>query len=203
MFIHSMLKKHLSSDAFICTDASSARISRSRTETLDGIMEALTRGHNNTVGVCGPKESTANADLLEKVSRRAKRDGLFEVVVMASVTCKPDSRRIQDEIGEALGLKFNVKDVAKRSRWPLGLAEALGFRYDNEWYVARRAKTLRERILMEKKILVILRDLCKGLDLDKVGIPYGADHAGCKLLLTSASEEVLSKEMHARKIFKV
>ena len=69
------------------------------------------------------------------------------------------------------------------------------------------AERLSERIplLMEQKILVnvILRDLYKGLDLEKVGIPHGADHAGCKLLLTSASEEVLSKEMHAQKIFKV
>ena len=152
---------------------------RSRTVALNGIMEALTCGDNNIIGVLGP-ESTENADLLEKVSRRAKRDGLFDVVVMATVSHKPNNTRIQDEIAEALGLKFgDEKDVAKR------------------------AKRLRERILMEQKILVILHDLCKGLDLDKVGIPYGADHTGCKLLLTSASEEVLSKEMHAQKIFKV
>ena len=150
---------------------------QSRTEALDGIMEALTSGHNNTIGVCGP-ESTANADVVEKVSRRAKKDGLFDVIVIAIVSRKPNNRRIQDEIAEALGLKF-----------------------DDEKDVAKRARRLRERILMEQKVLVILRDLCRSLDLDVVGIPYGADHTGCKLLLTSASEEVLSNQMHAQKIF--
>ena len=36
-------------------------------------------------------------------------------------------------------------------------------------------------------MLVILDDLWVQIELDRVSIPYGKDHRGCKILLTSRS----------------
>ena len=174
----------------------------SRKEAIDDTVEALTCGHYNTIGVLGP-ESPGNADILKKVKRRAKRDGLFDVVVRATVSDKPNNREIQDKIAKALGLRFDdKKDVAKRAG-RLRIGKALFCIRDDVKDESERANTLRERIQRENKVLVMLHDLCRGIDLDEVGIPYGAAHPGCMLLLTSASEEVLSEDMHAQKIIKV
>ncbi|GFZ02012.1 hypothetical protein Acr_15g0006210 [Actinidia rufa] len=55
---------------------------------------------------------------------------------------------------------------------------------------------------MEKKILVILNDVWNTLELEEVGIPFGEDHKGCKILLTSRSQDVCS-EMGAQKTFPI
>ena len=58
---------------------------RSRKEALDGMMEALTCGDNYTIiGVWGPESKIAH--LLLNVSRTAKRDELFDVVVKSTVS---------------------------------------------------------------------------------------------------------------------
>ncbi|RHN40878.1 putative P-loop containing nucleoside triphosphate hydrolase [Medicago truncatula] len=44
---------------------------------------------------------------------------------------------------------------------------------------------------MEKSIIIILDNLWSILDLEIVGIPFGNEHNGCKLLMTSRDQEVL------------
>ncbi|KAK1283278.1 Disease resistance protein [Acorus calamus] len=44
---------------------------------------------------------------------------------------------------------------------------------------------LSERLKKEKKILLILDDVWEKIDLDKVGIPHGDAHPGCKIILTT------------------
>ncbi|KEH26532.1 LRR and NB-ARC domain disease resistance protein [Medicago truncatula] len=80
-----------------------------------------------------------------------------------------DFKTIQGEIADSLGLQFVEETV-------------LG-----------RANRLRQRIKMEKNILVILDDIWSILDLKKVGIPFGNKHNGCKLLMTSRNQDVLLK----------
>ncbi|KAK6288733.1 hypothetical protein POUND7_000274 [Theobroma cacao] len=53
----------------------------------------------------------------------------------------------------------------------------------------------------EKKILVVLDDIWKRLDLDEVGIPFGNQHKGCKILLTLRDQNVLSSGMDAENTF--
>ncbi|KAJ7942926.1 Disease resistance protein [Quillaja saponaria] len=60
---------------------------------------------------------------------------------------------------------------------------------------------LHERLKQEKNVLVILDDLWEGIHLRKIGIPFGGDRKGCKVLLTSRSQEVLSNQMVTRKDF--
>ncbi|KAK9230141.1 hypothetical protein WN944_023108 [Citrus x changshan-huyou] len=58
---------------------------------------------------------------------------------------------------------------------------------------SRRASRIFERLRNEKKILVVLDNIWKHLDLETVGIPSGEDHKGCKLLLTARDRSVLLK----------
>jgi disease resistance protein RPS2 len=52
-------------------------------------------------------------------------------------------------------------------------------------------------------VLVVLYDLHGRIDLGEIGIPYGEDHKGCKILLTSTSMGVLLDDMNVDKLIKV
>ncbi|KAF8391545.1 hypothetical protein HHK36_023851 [Tetracentron sinense] len=51
----------------------------------------------------------------------------------------------------------------------------------------------RSRLKNEKRILVILDDVWEKLNLEAVGIPFGDDHKGCKIVLTTRCQEVCHK----------
>ena len=55
----------------------------------------------------------------------------------------------------------------------------------------------------EKKTLIILDDIWKrsGLDMNDLGISFGNDQKGCKLLLTSRDQCVLSNDLNIKEIF--
>ena len=55
----------------------------------------------------------------------------------------------------------------------------------------RRASKLYDRLKSENKILVILDNIWKHLELETVGIPFGNNHKGCRLLLTARDNTVL------------
>ncbi|KDO36776.1 hypothetical protein CISIN_1g048566mg, partial [Citrus sinensis] len=99
--------------------------------------------------------------LVKKVARQAMEDKLFDMVVFSEVSQIPDIKRIQQEIAEKLGLELR------------------------EEVESSRASRIFERLRNEKKILVVLDNIWKHLDLETVGIPFGEDHKGCKLLLTA------------------
>ncbi|XP_054778194.1 uncharacterized protein LOC129286205 [Prosopis cineraria] len=140
-------------------------------------MEAMICAAIIIIGVYGIN-TCATADLVEKVTRRAHRDHLFDKVINVKVAKKPDLKRIQAELATALGFTMEEKSEAKR------------------------AAILLDRIKMEKKVLIILENVHEGLDLHKVGIPYGDDlHTDCKILLTSSSGEILSNQIQAHTVF--
>ena len=56
---------------------------------------------------------------------------------------------------------------------------------------SRRANRLYERLKGEKKILIVLDNIWKHVDLESVGIPFGDEHKGCKVLLTARHRNVL------------
>ncbi|XP_028755782.1 probable disease resistance protein At5g47260 [Neltuma alba] len=150
----------------------------SRKKVLDDVMETLADPNKHLVGVYGLDDEIKDI-LLQRVYRRIERGNLFGMVVTTTVSRYPDVRKIQDEIARKLGFAFNNKSRDKR------------------------AKELIERIKNKQNILIVLCDLYRELDLSKVGIPCGSDHAGCKILLTSATEHVLSDHMHTEKNFMV
>ncbi|KAH9752607.1 Disease resistance protein [Citrus sinensis] len=137
-----------------------------RLSTLKSIQDALTDVNVSIVGVYG-KGGIGKTTLVKEFARQASEEKLFDQVVFSEVSQTPDIKKIQGEIAEKLGLELSEE------------AES------------RRASRLYERLKKEKMILVILDNIWKYLDLETVGIPFGVDHRGCKLLLTSRDRNVL------------
>ncbi|XP_048135258.1 disease resistance protein At4g27190-like [Rhodamnia argentea] len=150
---------------------------QSRELIMQEIMAALADNNNSVVGIYG-MGGVGKSTLLDDAERRIKKAKSFDWVAKADVSENQDVKRIQGEIAHALDL--DIKDVE---------------------YVNSRAERLRTRLENEvrekKKVLIILDNLWKGLDLKSVGIPCGHNNKviGCKLLLTSRFQDVLRREM--------
>ncbi|XP_038695822.1 disease resistance protein At4g27190-like isoform X2 [Tripterygium wilfordii] len=139
----------------------------SRACHLEEIMKALKDPNVNMIGVWG-MGGVGKTTLVKKAAEQANADRVFDVVILSEVSLNQDLRRIQGEIAEALGFKFEAETISGRSN------------------------QLRERLLKETKILVILDNIWARLDLGVLGIPLGNDHKGCKILMTSRYEYVLT-----------
>ncbi|KAG5229941.1 disease resistance NBS-LRR family protein [Salix suchowensis] len=148
----------------------------SRRHVLDEILEALKDNDVNLVGVYG-MAGVGKTTIVKKVAEQVKANKIFDVVVLAVVSKTPDLRRIQGEIADGLGFKFE----AETNRG--------------------RAERLRERLERETKVLVILDDIWERLELDDVGIPSGSDNRGCKILMTSRDRNALYRGMDTEKLF--
>ncbi|XVF42845.1 hypothetical protein PTKIN_Ptkin01aG0398800 [Pterospermum kingtungense] len=99
---------------------------------------------------------------------------------MAPVTDNPDIQKVQDRVADMLGLNFEKQSIYGR------------------------AVRLRERMKKENKILVMLDDIWARLDLMEVGIPFGDEHKGCTVLLTSRDRNVLLlNDVDARTTFEI
>ncbi|KAG2694937.1 hypothetical protein I3760_08G167400 [Carya illinoinensis] len=143
----------------------------SRMSVMKRIIEALRDANFNKIGVSG-LAGVGKSTLMEEIRRQAKEERLFNEVALAKVTDNPNLSRIQGEIAEMLNLQFDSKE--------------------NE---LERANRLRMTLKKDNKILVILDDIWKQLDLNAIGIPSG----GCKLLLTSRDQRVLASHMGTEK----
>ncbi|XVF06201.1 hypothetical protein REPUB_Repub06bG0027000 [Reevesia pubescens] len=149
----------------------------SRSLVFNNIMGALKDDSLSIIGVYG-MGGVGKTTLVKEVAMQAAEGKLFDSIVMAAVSHIPDIQKIQDQIAEELGLKLEERSVVVRAGW------------------------LRLRLKKEKKILVILDDIWARLDLMAVGIPFGDEHAGCKILLTSRNLDVLH-DMDAPTFFEV
>ncbi|MBA0787630.1 hypothetical protein Gotri_025062, partial [Gossypium trilobum] len=150
----------------------------SRKLVFNKIMEAVKDPNLNIIGVYG-MPGVGKTTLVKEVIRQVKEDKLFDSVSMAVVTHTPDVQKIQDQIADMLGMKFEEKSITGR------------------------ASRLCQRLKKEKKILVVLDDIWTGLDLMEVGIPLGDKDQVCTILLTSRSSNVLKKDMDAKKSFPI
>ena len=151
----------------------------SRLLALNEVMEALREENINKIGMWG-LGGVGKSTLVKQVAEQATQEKLFDKVVMASVLQTPDLKRIQGELADKLGMKFEEESEEGR------------------------AARLHQRMKEEKTILVILDDLWAELELDKIGIPSPADHhKGCKLVLTSRYKDVLLNQMGTQKNFQV
>ncbi|KAF5463488.1 hypothetical protein F2P56_019398 [Juglans regia] len=146
----------------------------SRMTAVKEIMEALRNADIDKIGVWG-MPGVGKSTLMKEIARQAREEKLFNEVVMAFVTNSPDVRRIQGEIAYTLGLNFDQETEKGR------------------------ASQLNQRLSKDKKILVILDDIWKELDLQEIGIPS----EGCKVVMTSRDRDVLICGMGARKDIKL
>ncbi|KEH17599.1 disease resistance protein (CC-NBS-LRR class) family protein [Medicago truncatula] len=134
----------------------------------EDIVKALADPTSRNIGVYG-LGGVGKTTLVLKVAETANEHKLFDKVVITEVSKNPDIKKIQGEIADFLSLRF--EEESNRGR----------------------AERLRQRIKMEKSILIILDNIWTILDLKTVGIPFGNEHNGCKLLMSCRSQEVLSQ----------
>jgi disease resistance protein RPS2 len=121
--------------------------------------------------------------LVKEVGRRAKELHLFDEVLIATVSQNPNVTGIQDQMADSLDLKFDKKSKEGR------------------------ANELWQR-LQGKKMLIVLDDVWKDMDdvwkdidFQEIGIPFGDDHRGCKILLTTRLEDMCSYMKCKEKVF--
>ncbi|XP_045819960.1 disease resistance protein RPS2-like [Trifolium pratense] len=168
--------------ALKCNFSSSARgyvDLESRTTMLNEILSVLKEDSTvHMIGVYG-MAGVGKTALVKELAWKAEKDSIFDVVVVANVTKSPDVGTIRAEIADGLGLKFDeLTEVGRASR-------------------------LRQRIRQEMKILVVLDDIWGKLSLTEVGVPFGDDHEGCKVLVTSRDLNVLATDLGAKKVYRL
>ncbi|XP_004504267.1 disease resistance protein UNI-like [Cicer arietinum] len=149
----------------------------------------------NIIGLCGLDK---RVKCYVKIAiRRAERDELFQKIVTTTVTKKPDIIKIQTQIADAIGLTFDDKTNRAES------TSCMCFGNNKRMTTSERAHLLCAKMKELQTVLVVMNDLYGRLDLGAIGIPFGEDHNGCKLLLTSTSLEVLSKQMKVHKLIQI
>nr|POE69749.1 disease resistance protein [Quercus suber] len=150
---------------------------KSRRLILTDVLDALKNPNITRIGVYG-MGGIGKTMLVKEVLKQAERDKLFNKYPFVVVSNPPDLKRIQREIAEKLGLKLDVESESE-------LADLLYKR------------------LLDEKILLVMDDIWKPIDLESLGISFGDDKKGCKLLLTSRFHNVVCNGMGTQKRVKV
>jgi disease resistance protein RPS2 len=162
------------------------------------IMSALRESDEGEriIGLCGPDKRVGHS--VKTAIRIAERDQLFQKTVTATVTKKLDITKIQTQIGDAIGLNFDdlQTDLAEST-------SCMCFGNNKRMTTAQRALLLCSKMKELQTVLVVLYDVYGRLDLGEIGIPFGKDHNGCKILLTSTNVEVLSEQMKVHKLIQL
>uniref|UniRef100_A0A2N9JCC7 AAA+ ATPase domain-containing protein n=1 Tax=Fagus sylvatica TaxID=28930 RepID=A0A2N9JCC7_FAGSY len=147
----------------------------SRRTALTAILEALKDPNINKIGVYGTG-GMGKTMLVKEVVAQAQKDKLFDKYPFVVVSQDPKLEKIQREIADQLDLNLDVESEPVK------------------------ADLLRKR-LQQEKILIVIDDIWKSLDLEALGFPFGNDKTGCKILLTSRFHNVLRNGMNTQKEF--
>ncbi|CAL5423026.1 unnamed protein product [Camellia sinensis] len=150
----------------------------SRKSIVNDVMEALTDDSIYVIGICG-MGGVGKTTMVKEVAKKVEEKKMFDTTVMVVVSQKPNLINIQGEIAKILDLK-----IFGGNNLPTGAGE------------------IRSKILSIGRVLVILDDVWKRLELNDIGIPFGENHKGCKIVMTSRSEDVCNS-MDTQKNFKV
>uniref|UniRef100_A0A3N7G0U7 AAA+ ATPase domain-containing protein n=1 Tax=Populus trichocarpa TaxID=3694 RepID=A0A3N7G0U7_POPTR len=150
--------------------------SKSSEEALEQIMEALKDDNVNMIGLYG-MGGVGKTTLVKEVGRIATESQLFDEVLMATVSQNPNVIDIQNRMADMLGLK--IEENSKEGR----------------------ADRLRQRLKKVEKMFITLDDVWKHIDLKEIGIPFGDDHRGCKILLTTRRKNIFSSMKCQQKVF--
>ncbi|CAL5409576.1 unnamed protein product [Camellia sinensis] len=134
---------------------------------MTNVMEALSDDNINFIGIHGIG-GVGKTTLVKEIGKIAKSDELFDEIVMTVVSQNPNIKNIQGQIASMLGFTT----------------------FTDQQSEIERASMLYARPKDVKKILVILDDVWAKLNFVVVGIPFGNDHQGCKIIITTRREQV-------------
>ncbi|KAA3453129.1 disease resistance protein [Gossypium australe] len=149
---------------FLCSEE--FVVSKASKIAFHQIIRALQDDNISMIGLWG-MGGVGKTTLAREVGNQAKKLNLFNEVVITTVSQKPNFQVIQDQIAEFIG--FDVKNERGR----------------------RSVQDLWLRLKKEQRILIILDDIWTNINLkEKIGIPTGEDHKGCKVLLTTRRQQV-------------
>lgn len=155
------------------------QVLESKTSLATQIKNALAKPEVNKVGVYG-MGGVGKTYLLNEVKKLVLKGEhkLFDRVIEVSVGQSNGVIQIQEQIGDALNIQLPKSKEGRASFLRNNLAK------------------------MEPNILITLDDLWKEYDLVKeIGIPLSK--GGCKVLMTSRSQHLLTNNMHTQECFQV
>ncbi|XP_028794857.1 disease resistance protein At4g27190-like [Neltuma alba] len=133
----------------------------------DQLWEALQDDDSSIIGLWGMGGS-GKTTLIKEVGKKAKESGLFDRVIITTVSQTPNIRKIQGELADLMGLELKEETEVGRAR--------------------RIAMKLQSR---DERILIILDDVWATLNLEDIGNPFGDDGPGnCKVVLITRRQEV-------------
>ena len=156
----------------------------SRASTMNKIMDALRDDEMKMIGVWG-MGGVGKTTLVKQVAEQAMQEKMFTTQVYINVSWTGDSERIQQGIAD---IQQNIADM-------------LGLRFEGRDESTRAAELMQG--LKKQKILIILDDIWKEVDLEEVGIPSEDGQKQCKIVLASRDLQLLCKDMGAQKHFPV
>ena len=140
------------------------------------LMEALKDDGVAMIGLYG-MGGCGKTTLAMEIKKMEKDEHLFDKIIFVSMSSTIEVPRIQENIASSLKYKFPENQEMER------------------------AQRLCMRLTQEKNILMILDDVWEKLDFGRIGIPSSEHHKGCKILITTRSEEVCTSMDCQRKIY--
>ncbi|XP_040998146.1 disease resistance protein SUMM2-like [Juglans microcarpa x Juglans regia] len=144
---------------------------------IQDVLEALKNDKIDMVALCG-MGGIGKTKMAKEIGRRVKDESLFDKVAITVVSQSPSLTKIQGELAEMLGKRLDAENERVRA---------------NELY---------SRLTEEKKVLLILDDVWKPLDIEAIGVYHAVQEKSCKILLTSRDKEACNV-MRIQKIFSV
>ncbi|XP_027333060.1 probable disease resistance protein At4g27220 [Abrus precatorius] len=157
----------------VSTESSSDFLwSQSLKDIFDDILNLLQEDNDHKIGLTGIGGCGKTA-LAKQVAKTAMQMKLFDVVVFLYVSISPDIRRLQGQTADMLGLKLVEEDEASR------------------------AERIRQRIKYSERVLVVVDDIWKQMNLEEIGIPYNV-----KFIFTSRAHD-LCLSMGCQNIFQL
>lgn len=138
----------------------------SRKSKFKQLVEALEDGNQYIIGLQG-MGGTGKTTLATQAGKQVKESKAFEKVIFVVVSDPPDIKKIRDDIARQLGLDLEQRVEVERSK-------LLWSRISNNG----------------RKLLIILDDVWRQLDLRDIGIPLGSDNGNCYVLITTRHSKV-------------